>query len=94
MGRPRKKLIFKNSLRTFSKFFGDKENIWILGSVKIKKSVFNNDFSIQIRHGFWRYYHKNGQVAHSGKYNNGRFVDRWKEYDEQGKKIKEKIYII
>lgn len=70
MGRKRTKLK-KRTKKMFVKFFGDKENIWVLGPVTIIPSLIDNRLELQIRNGFWRYYHKNGQVAHSGRYNDG-----------------------
>lgn len=88
----KRKVIKKNKKEYFHKYFSDGE-LWVRGPIYRKRAEWNDNIYLQIRHGFWRFYHKNNKVAHCGRYIHGSHFGRWKEYDERGKKIGEKIYI-
>ncbi len=46
-----------------------------------------------VRHGEWRRFHKNGQIATSEFYEDGDKVGDWKKFDEQGNLKEKAIYL-
>jgi len=78
----KKTTIKKSRTKIFEKFYSTGE-IWVRGPV----------LRGNIRHGFWRYFLKTGQVLHCGNYHRGIFSGLWEEYNAINKKIRETLYI-
>ena len=45
------------------------------------------------RHGYWEYYHKNGQLWFKGNYVNGNRHGYWEDYWSNGQLIDKTYYI-
>ncbi|MCB0793844.1 MAG: energy transducer TonB [Flavobacteriales bacterium] len=50
------------------------------------------DESCQIEHGMFTFYHANGKVESSGRYENGNKSGVWNRFDQWGRELAEKVY--